>query len=213
MASSCSIRATSHCNGSRPTVGLPRPSCSSTRVDRKRITERLISFPTASHLVYYSAGKKGVNIMLASLDGKLNRVAHRACGRRIICAQSSGGGGWILYNVRGQLLARPFDLDKLEFTGQPAVIADGVWPARWWYPSTNGLLAFRHNYGTQLSTCLVRPRRPDVRQLWGFRSALRAAHLAGSEDHCVRAHQRPEPRHLDVRSRPQHLRAIHVRTG
>jgi dipeptidyl aminopeptidase/acylaminoacyl peptidase len=48
--------------------------------------------------------------------------------------------------VRRQLLARPFDLDKLEFTGQPAVIADAVRGGRAWSASANGLLAFRHLY-------------------------------------------------------------------
>jgi eukaryotic-like serine/threonine-protein kinase len=49
-------------------------------------------------------------------------------------------------HLRGQLLARPFDLDKLEFTGQPAVIADAVRGGRSWSASANGLLAFRHFY-------------------------------------------------------------------
>jgi Tol biopolymer transport system component len=50
--------------------------------------------------------------------------------------------------VRDQLLARPFDLDKLEWTGQPAVIADAVDGRRWWSASANGLLAFRHLYAS-----------------------------------------------------------------
>jgi serine/threonine protein kinase len=104
--------------------------------------------PDGRHLVYYSAGKKGFDIKLASLDGKLNRVLIEG-GGAVTYAPNPHGGGSILYNVRGQLLARPFDLDKLEFTGQPVVIADGVFPARWWYASATGLLAFRHNYGTQ----------------------------------------------------------------
>jgi Tol biopolymer transport system component len=104
--------------------------------------------PDGRHVLYNSAGKKGYTIMLASLDGKVNRAL--IPGPPVATyAPNPRGGGWILYNVRGQLLARPFDLDKLDFTGQPAVIADGVGIGRWWYASSTGLLAFRHNYSAQ----------------------------------------------------------------
>jgi hypothetical protein len=99
--------------------------------------------PDGRHLVYFTG--KGENIMLASLDGKLNRILIEGAGP-VIYAPNPRGGGSILYNVRGQLLARPFDLDKLEFTGQPAVIADAVRGGRAWSASANGLLAFRHLY-------------------------------------------------------------------
>jgi len=104
--------------------------------------------PDGRHLVYFSVGQKGVKIMLASLGGEMNRMLIEGAAA-VTYAPNPRGGGSLLYNARGQLLARPFDLAKLEFSGQPAVIADGVGSARWWYPSANGLLAFRHNYGSQ----------------------------------------------------------------
>jgi len=104
--------------------------------------------PDGRHILYYGAGKQGVAVKLASLDGKLNRVLIPGSAA-VSYAVNPSGGGAILYGVRGQLLARPFDPEKLEFTGPPAVLADGVGLARWWYASTNGILAFRHNYGTQ----------------------------------------------------------------
>jgi len=104
--------------------------------------------PDGHHLVYYSSGTKGFDIMLASLDGKLNRTLVKGVAT-VIYAPTARRHGSMLYNIRGQLLARPFDEDKLEFEGEPVVIADGVGGARWWYASANGLLAFRHNYGAQ----------------------------------------------------------------
>src|SRR5262249_35778972 len=68
--------------------------------------------PDGQHLIYYSAGAKGVDIMLASLDGKLNRLLVKAASV-VIYAPNARGNDSILYNIRGQLLARPFDLDKL----------------------------------------------------------------------------------------------------
>jgi Tol biopolymer transport system component/tRNA A-37 threonylcarbamoyl transferase component Bud32 len=104
--------------------------------------------PDGRHLLYYSAGRNGFDLMLASLDGKVNRLLVERGGAPSY-APNPAGGGAILYNVRGQLTARPFDPDKLEFTDQPVTIADGVFPARWWYPSATGLLAYRHGYGIQ----------------------------------------------------------------
>jgi Tol biopolymer transport system component/predicted Ser/Thr protein kinase len=104
--------------------------------------------PDGRHLLYYSAGAKGYDIMLASLDGKLNRMLIKGAAAAIYGPNGRSSGS-ILYNARGQLLAQPFDLNRLELTGDPAVIADGVGIQRWWYASSNGLLAFRHSYGTQ----------------------------------------------------------------
>jgi Tol biopolymer transport system component len=105
--------------------------------------------PDGLHLVYLSSGKRGSNVMLASLDGKLNRVLIEGYAIATY-APNPRGGGWILYNnPRSQLLVKSLDLDKLEFTGEPAAIADGVGIGRWWYASATGLLAFRHSYGTQ----------------------------------------------------------------
>jgi Tol biopolymer transport system component/predicted Ser/Thr protein kinase len=101
--------------------------------------------PDGRHLLYYSNGKKGPNTMLASLDGKLNRILIEGADTEVY-APNPRGGGSILYHPRDQLLARPFDLDKLEFTGQPAVIADAVGDQRWWSASATGLLAYRHFY-------------------------------------------------------------------
>jgi serine/threonine protein kinase len=104
--------------------------------------------PDGRHLVYHSYGRKGGNNMLASLDGKLNRILIED-GEVAIYAPNPRGGGSILYRPGNQLLARPFDVDKLEFAGQPAVIADAVGGGRWWSASAGGLVAFRRSYSAQ----------------------------------------------------------------
>jgi Tol biopolymer transport system component/predicted Ser/Thr protein kinase len=105
--------------------------------------------PDGRHLMYFSNGRKGGHTMLASLDRQLNRILIED-GDVAIYAPNPRGGGSILYNPRGQLLARPFDLDKLEFTGPPAVIADAaVGGGRWWSASADGLIAFRRFYSAQ----------------------------------------------------------------
>ena len=90
--------------------------------------------PDGQHFLYYSGGKS-IDSKFASLDGKVNRVIMEKAERPDIRANPRGGG-WLVYNVRGQLLARPFDPVKGEFTGPSAVIASGVGNGRWWYAST-----------------------------------------------------------------------------
>ena len=102
--------------------------------------------PDGQHFVYGTFGKTHDG-KFGSLDGKANRVIIR--NPVPTYAPNPRGGGWILYNVRGQLSARPFDPVRGEFTGQPRAIAEGVGTGRWWSASTNGLLAFRQNFGTQ----------------------------------------------------------------
>jgi len=105
--------------------------------------------PDGQHFLYYSTGRQ-LDSKFASLDGKVNRVVLADVAVPTFAPNPRGGGGWLMYNLRGQLMARPFDPEKGEFTGQAAAIADGVGQSRWWYASTNGLLAFRHSFGTQL---------------------------------------------------------------
>jgi len=103
--------------------------------------------PDGRHFLYYSQGKT-TDAKFGSLDGKVNRVLIER-GGLVTYAPNPRGGGWILGFARGQLLTWPFDLDKGEVTGPPAVVADSVFGARTWAASANGLLAFRHNYTGQ----------------------------------------------------------------
>ena len=111
--------------------------------------------PDGQHFLYYSGGKS-IDSKFASLDGKVNRVIMERQNVPTY-APNPRGGGWLVYNVRGQLLARPFDPVKGEFTGPSAVIASGVGNGRWWYASTKR----HHGVPAQLRyavpACVVRP--------------------------------------------------------
>ena len=104
--------------------------------------------PDGRHVLYYRLGPKGPDARLTSLDGKMDRVLVEGGGVPTY-APNPRGGGWILHDVRGQLLAQPFDVKRLEFTGEPAVLAENVGIGRWWSTSVTGLLAFRRIYSEQ----------------------------------------------------------------
>jgi len=61
-----------------------------------------------------------VAILLGDLEGGPAREILRADG------QAEFANGHILYGQNGKLYARPFDVDALEFTGPPTLIAEGV---------------------------------------------------------------------------------------
>lgn len=104
--------------------------------------------PDGQHFLYIGIGKQWA-FKFASLDGKVNRVLVEPANGAVSYAPNPRGVGWLMYTVNGQLQARPFDPEKGEFLGQPSTIAEGVGLGRWWYASSNGILAYRHSYGAQ----------------------------------------------------------------
>jgi serine/threonine protein kinase/Tol biopolymer transport system component len=65
-------------------------------------------------------GSDGNTIMVGSLDGELNVELMRSP----VAVKYAGGS--LLYLRGVDLMARPFDVDRLEFTGDEVLVADGV---------------------------------------------------------------------------------------
>jgi serine/threonine protein kinase len=100
--------------------------------------------PDGKHFLYasYGSGMDSVQgLRLASLTDKTGRLLIRdsALGSY---APNPAGGGWILYQARGGFLARPFDPDKGDFTGEAVSVIEGA-PGPTWSTSNNGFLAFQ----------------------------------------------------------------------
>ena len=78
--------------------------------------------PDGKHFLYFSTGKsvQDTGIVAASLDGK---------ERKFLLSSTSGGefvNGYLFYRAEEALVARPFDVGKLEFTGEPVQILPTV---------------------------------------------------------------------------------------
>jgi Tol biopolymer transport system component len=92
---------------------------------RHDITHRWPYFlPDGNHFFYMasafgSASEDNV-IYLGSLDGRVNRVLFHGS------STLSYGNGYLVYLADRTLIARPFDLAKLDFTAEPAPVAEGV---------------------------------------------------------------------------------------
>jgi serine/threonine protein kinase/dipeptidyl aminopeptidase/acylaminoacyl peptidase len=99
--------------------------------------------PDGKRFLYNSTGPER-GAVLASLDGKTRRYLGAAREFPFRYASNPKGGGWLLYVTTGQLFARSFDPDKAQFSGEPALLADGVVALHGFSTSINGLLAFRH---------------------------------------------------------------------
>ena len=92
---------------------------------RHDITHRWPYFlPDGNHFFYMasafgSASEDNV-IYLGSLDGKVNRVLFHGS------STLGYGSGYLVYLADRTLIARPFDLATLDFTAEPAPVAEGV---------------------------------------------------------------------------------------
>jgi Tol biopolymer transport system component len=92
-----------------------------TQLDAKQaeISHRWPSFlPDGKHFLYTSRGR---GIFLASVDGSIPP-------RRLLEESSNAqySAGFLLYSRESTLLARPFDVRRLQFTGPPVTVAQSV---------------------------------------------------------------------------------------
>ncbi len=97
--------------------------------------------PDGNHFLYHSSGKE-TGIVLASLDDQSRRFLFASPDSPASYVRNPAGGGWILHSLQGQLLARPFDPEKGQFTGEAAPVADHLNSGPSWSASATGLLAF-----------------------------------------------------------------------
>src|SRR5262249_51850206 len=82
--------------------------------------------PDGKHFFYHSSAKES-GIVLGSIDGQSRRFLFPEIHSNASYAPNPSGGGWVLYITPGQqLVARPFDPDKGEFTSEAAPIAAGM---------------------------------------------------------------------------------------
>ena len=99
-----------------------------TRLDPKHDSHRWPDFlPDGEHFLYMAVSHDSVShadegIYVASLDGKENKFLFRTR------ANAAYADGHLLYLNENTLMARPFDLSRLELAGEPSALAD-VTPA------------------------------------------------------------------------------------
>ncbi|HSG00947.1 MAG TPA: protein kinase, partial [Vicinamibacterales bacterium] len=82
--------------------------------------------PDGDHVLYYSRNAKDrtrAGLYVASLDGGVRRQLTAAASSSAVYVPS----GYLLYRRDRYLVAHPFDVDALEFTGDPRPIADDLW--------------------------------------------------------------------------------------
>jgi serine/threonine protein kinase len=92
---------------------------------RQDSTQRWPHFlPDGNHFLYMSSAFGSFNednvFYLGSLDGKVNRILFHGS------SNIAYASGYLLYVVDKNLMARPFDPTKLDFTGDAVSVAEGV---------------------------------------------------------------------------------------
>ena len=113
--------------------------------ERGEFTQDVPQFlPDGRHFLYGSNGKERGMKFYASLDGT-RRFLYAGSNSPAKYAPNDAGGGWLVFVNGTQLLARPFDADKGEFTGDPMAVADSSAVGASFGVSANGRLFYRHN--------------------------------------------------------------------
>ena len=102
-----------------------------------------VLLPDGNRLLYFSSGPE-MGVAFASLDGSARKFLFPQQNSPADYAPDpSGDGGWLLYNVRGTLMARRFNPMTGAITADPIRLADDVMAGPSFSASTNGVLTFR----------------------------------------------------------------------
>ena len=102
--------------------------------------------PDGRHFLYFAASHRDIShardaVYVASLDGRENKLLLRAH------SNAAYANGYLLYVRESTLMAQPFDLRRLQLTGEAQPVAENVeTDPGWWHSvytvSQNGVLAF-----------------------------------------------------------------------
>jgi eukaryotic-like serine/threonine-protein kinase len=121
--------------------------------------------PDGKHFLYFALSAKTENdaIYVGSLDSKDRKLILNANSNAVYASP-----GYILFSREGTLMAQPFDAERMQLTGEPVPIAEGVqFDARngmaAFAASNNGVLAYRVGGGSPPSK-LVWVNRNGVEQ-------------------------------------------------
>jgi Tol biopolymer transport system component len=101
--------------------------------------------PDGRRFLYASFGQQ-TGVGLGSLNGK-SRFLMMNLDSPGLYAPTREGKAYLLYLLRGQLMAQPFDTATAAFSGDPESLAEGLQPGPSFSVSKNGVLVFRRSRG------------------------------------------------------------------
>ncbi len=185
------------------TTGLYRVSASGgqpvpvTTTDPQLDSHRWPFFlPDGKHFLYYAASHNDIgherdSIYVASIDGgPSNLLLHSH-------ANAAYANGHLLFVKDNALMAQPFDVTRLELSGDPVVVQDGIEEHRTWWmaifsASQNGTLVF------------APVQNPDNNLLW-MDSTGKPLGTVGEPGRYASLHLSPDESRLVIeRDRPHH---------
>ena len=145
-----------------------------------------VFLPDGKHVVYISVGRE-MGIVYASLDGAVRKFLFpQQTSPADYAPDPAGGEGWLLYSVRGQLVARRFNPTTGDVAGEPVRLADNVISGPSFSVSTNGVLTFRHS------------RQARGQLAWFARDGKQQDALGGEQTGLGRARISPDARSVAV---------------
>lgn len=157
--------------------------------------------PDGKRFLYYAAGHDDIShshdsLYVGSVDGGVSKFLLRTHANAVYA------NGHVLFMNDHVLMAQPFDLDRLELSGEPAVVQDGVEEHRTWWMSIFS--------ASQTGTLIFAPAlQPDNQMLWMDSNGKKLGTI-GEPGRYVSVRLSPDGGRLAVeRDRPHHDIWIH----
>jgi Tol biopolymer transport system component len=155
-----------------------------------------VFLPDGRHFLYYAAGHDDIS---HSHDGLYLGSVAGGAGKFLLHTHANGAyaNGHVLFMNDHVLMAQPFDLGRLELSGEPAVVQDGVEEHRTWWMSVFS--------ASQNGTLIFAPAiQPDNQLLW-MDSHGKKLGAVGEQGRYVSVRLSPDGGQLAVeRDRPHH---------
>jgi Tol biopolymer transport system component len=152
--------------------------------------------PDGKHFLYYAAGHNDVG---HELDSLYVGSVEGGAGKFLLHTHANGAyaDGQLLFMKDNTLMAQPFDPNRLELSGDPVVVQDGVEEHRTWWMSIFSV--------SQNGTLVFAPvLQPDNTLLWMDSTGKRLG-TVGEPGRYASIHLSPDDSHLVVeRDRPHH---------
>jgi serine/threonine protein kinase len=127
--------------------GVPKLVTEVKRSRGERSRRSPVFLPDGQHFLFQvlSSNAEVQGIYAGALDSSDEKQLLRADSSALYAPSANGDGGYLLFLRGDVLMAQPFDVKRLQTSGEPLVVATGIkeYPSdRWGSVSQNGLLAY-----------------------------------------------------------------------
>jgi Tol biopolymer transport system component len=174
-----------------PATGGPVEALTELNQSREDASHRWPSFlPDGRHFLYFVRAKKkdAQGVYAGSLDSKETKFLLNTNLLAVYAPSSLTGAGYLLFMRDKNLMAQPFDPQRLQLTGDPAVIAEGVMT----FPDEGGPTGYAAFSASANGHLSYLPGTPAVTEMGWFDRTGKSLGVVGSRGQYSEPWQSPD---------------------